>query len=86
MILTDPGGGLNFDGASLDSPERVVFSSPDAGVWTIDVQGFTVHGDLDDGDSDSDSDSDAESEWELRVTADGVRVDGDDDDGDSDSD
>ncbi len=42
IILIDPNGNFNFDGAGLGSPERSSISSPVAGTWTILVNGFTV--------------------------------------------
>ena len=100
MILTDPNGTVFFDGATLNSPERVEVFSPIGGAWTVSIDGFTVWGD-DDDDDDHDDDHDKkhkkdkddkhdkdkhdeDSEWELRVTADGVRVEGSDDEEDDD--
>jgi len=60
MILLLPDGTMNFDGATLNSPERVVIKDPKPGVWTVYVNGFTVFGQSD--------------EWQLRATADGVRL------------
>jgi subtilisin family serine protease len=42
MFITDPSFGLNFDGATLNAPERAVVASPEAGEWIFDVIGFTV--------------------------------------------
>lgn len=61
LILITPSNALNFDGATLDSPERVVIENPEAGDWTAAVQGFTVWG----------VHGSSQSHWELRVTADG---------------
>ncbi|MGB0496025.1 MAG: S8 family peptidase [Kangiellaceae bacterium] len=44
LILLDPSFGVNFDGATFSSPERVVIDNPEAGVWTSIIQGYTVHG------------------------------------------
>lgn len=79
LILVDPDVGVNFDGATLDSPERVVLGNPPAGTWTAFVDGFTVFCDDECGDDDGD-------EWELRVTADGERLEDADADDDDDSD
>ena len=42
LIVRSPGGVLNFTGATLDSPETVTIANPQAGNWTIFVDGFTV--------------------------------------------
>jgi hypothetical protein len=60
LILQDPGGGLNFDGATLASPERTVVANPTPGTWTALIQGFTVQFN--------------EELWTLTATADGVRL------------
>lgn len=44
LILRSPGGVLNFNGATLDSPETVTIANPQSGTWTIFVDGFTVFG------------------------------------------
>jgi len=44
LIVFDPDGNLFLDGATLDSPERLIFEAPTAGVWTIIVEGFLLHG------------------------------------------
>lgn len=49
LIITDPNFDFNFDGATLDAPERVVVANPDAGEWFLDVIGFTVWQKPDDG-------------------------------------
>ncbi len=47
MILCPPGvpfgSACNFEGATLNSPERVVLTKPLAGTWTVYVVGFTVN-------------------------------------------
>jgi hypothetical protein len=60
LVLQDPNGGLNFDGAALASPERVVVENPTPGTWTALIQGTTVqlHQEL----------------WALTALADGVRL------------
>jgi hypothetical protein len=42
LILKDPAGHLNFDGATLDSPETVAVHNPAPGTWTIFVDGFEL--------------------------------------------
>jgi subtilisin family serine protease len=42
LILEAPGGALNFDGATLNSPERVTITSPAPGTWTATVIGFSL--------------------------------------------
>ena len=44
MILQSPSGVFNFTGATLDSPETATVTAPEAGTWTILVDGFTVFG------------------------------------------
>ncbi len=61
VILVDPFGNLNFDGATLNVPERATISSPVAGTWTAFVDGFTVH-------------TSGGDRFKLLVTADGVRL------------
>ena len=46
MILVDPDGNFNFDGATLNSQETATVLNPKPGVWTILVDGFTVYGKL----------------------------------------
>jgi Subtilase family/Bacterial pre-peptidase C-terminal domain len=57
MTLIDPSSVVNFDGATLNSPERVVVVNPQPGTWTILVDGFTVHG----------VNHGSQSKWELRA-------------------
>ena len=64
MIVTDPSSALFFDGATGDSPERLEVSSPVAGTWRFDIEGFTVHGEH----------GGPRSKYELRCDADGVRL------------
>ena len=79
LILVDPTfSSVNFDGATLASPERVVIDNPTAGAWFAFIDGFTVHGVID---------GKPYSKYELTVKADGEVVeldDSDDDDDDSD--
>lgn len=42
IIITDPDNNLNFDGATLASPEFVSIASPTAGEWNFEVNGFTI--------------------------------------------
>jgi hypothetical protein len=42
LILVTPGGGLNFDGATLDNPEVVAVNNPAPGQWLAFVDGFEV--------------------------------------------
>jgi subtilisin family serine protease len=60
MILIDPDGMLNFDGATASCPERAIIDNPAPGLWTVLINGFTVQQFRD--------------WWILRVTADGVRL------------
>jgi hypothetical protein len=42
LLVIDPAGHLVTDGATLNSPERVVIANPTAGQWTVLVNGFTI--------------------------------------------
>lgn len=44
MVLLGPGGVVNIDGATANSPEKVTIQDPAAGTWTIVVDGFLVFG------------------------------------------
>ncbi len=44
IIVIDPAGEPNFDGATLASPERLTITDPAPGVWTLLVDGFMLHG------------------------------------------
>jgi hypothetical protein len=44
LVLIDPAGHINYDGASLNSPERVEIAKPTPGRWTAAIIGFTIHG------------------------------------------
>jgi subtilisin family serine protease len=57
LILIDPAAHVNFDGATLDSPEEVTVLKPAAGLWTVVVDGFDVPAKFD--------------HFELRVAVDG---------------
>ncbi|MCP4271409.1 MAG: S8 family serine peptidase [Gammaproteobacteria bacterium] len=60
LIVLDSYGYPYFEGATFASPERLSVTDPVPGIWTVIVQGYTVH-------SDGDED-DAKSKWELRAT------------------
>jgi hypothetical protein len=42
LILIDPFGGINFDGATLDSVERATIANPAAGNWIAIISGFDI--------------------------------------------
>ncbi len=42
MIILDPDGNENIDGATLASPERAVLEAPAPGVWTVLVNAFAL--------------------------------------------
>lgn len=44
LILFDPNGNPYYEGATLDSPERVGIENPEPGQWTILVTGYQLHG------------------------------------------
>jgi subtilisin family serine protease len=60
LILIAPDGALNFDGATLSSPEHVIVNNPLAGTWIATVHGFEIHTGTD--------------KFELRVALDGKVV------------
>ena len=66
LIVLDPNDEPNFDGATLDIPERLSIDDPARGRWTILVTGFMLHGFRD--------------RYELRITDQDGRSLGDDDD------
>jgi hypothetical protein len=43
LVLVDPNGNQDFDGATLNSPERAFVANPTPGVWTAHVQGFAIN-------------------------------------------
>jgi hypothetical protein len=43
MILVAPDGTLNFDGATINGLERAAIQNPQAGVWQILVNGYTIY-------------------------------------------
>jgi subtilisin family serine protease len=42
LIRVNNDGDADWDGVSLDCPERITVSNPAAGTWTVAVTGFTV--------------------------------------------
>jgi hypothetical protein len=60
LILIAPDGAVNFDGATLSSPEHVVVNNPLPGTWFATVHGFEIHTGTD--------------KFELRVALDGKVV------------
>ncbi|MCG6970327.1 MAG: S8 family serine peptidase [Gammaproteobacteria bacterium] len=54
LIVFDPDGVPYFEGATLDSPERLSVDNPSTGLWTILVTGYMLHG--------------YEDKYQLRVT------------------
>ena len=57
LILIQPDGGLNFDGATLNGPESVMVANPMPGTWYAVINGFEVHV--------------PDDRYELRVSLDG---------------
>jgi len=57
LILLAPNHLANLSGATMNSPERVTLNSPAAGVWTVILSGFEVHG--------------GDDKFELRIALDG---------------
>jgi subtilisin family serine protease len=43
LVLEDPNGNFNFDGATINTPERVTIANPTPGVWTAHIQGFQIN-------------------------------------------
>jgi hypothetical protein len=57
MVVVDPSGGeTSF--ASLDAPERGAVNDLESGIWTVRIEGFTVHG----------LHGRGEARWRLRIT------------------
>ena len=50
LMLIDPNGNLNFDGATLNGRERAVVKNPTPGQWTLAIVGFSVFGPAPQGD------------------------------------
>ncbi|MGH9904237.1 MAG: PPC domain-containing protein [Pyrinomonadaceae bacterium] len=42
MFLIRPNGTVVFDGAALNTPERVLVANPAAGTWIVVVAGFSI--------------------------------------------
>jgi hypothetical protein len=61
VVLVDPNGNVDVDGATLNSPERAVIANPTPGVWTAYVQGFQINQGI----------INNQDLWVLRVNADG---------------
>jgi hypothetical protein len=57
LLLVDPGGAMNTDGATLDNPEVVAIKNPAPGTWVALLSGFEIHTRFD--------------RYELRVSLDG---------------
>lgn len=57
LVLVDPGGVMNTDGATLDNPEVVTIPDPAPGTWVALLSGFEIHSRFD--------------RYELRVSLDG---------------
>jgi hypothetical protein len=75
LILQDPAAKQNFDGATLNSPERVTLKNPAAGAWKALVNGFTINGDFDDDHNQGFGWRRVKrDDFELRITVDGVRL------------
>lgn len=60
LLLVDPGGAVNTDGATLDNPEVVAIKNPAPGTWVALLSGFEIHTRFD--------------RYELRVSLDGQVV------------
>lgn len=44
LYLVDPNDNIIFDGATLNSPERIVIDDPMPGDWIAVIEGFSLHG------------------------------------------
>lgn len=47
LVITDPDGNLIFDAATLASPEMLTIETPIPGIWTVNVEGFSLHSSTD---------------------------------------
>jgi hypothetical protein len=65
LVLEDPNGNIDFDGATLSTPERATVTNPTPGVWTAHIQGFQINSLFNVFNSDI---------WTLRASADGHRL------------
>jgi len=66
MMVVAPDGTENWDGATLNSPERATFATPAPGVYTVYVNGYTVFGPLS-GDHDTGPRGAKTDHYDLRV-------------------
>lgn len=66
MVVVAPDGTENWNGATLNSPERATFATPAPGVYTVMVNGYTVFGPLSD-DRDSNPRGAKTDRYNLRV-------------------
>jgi hypothetical protein len=65
LVLEDPNGNIDFDGATLSTPERATVNNPTPGIWTAHIQGFQINALFNVFNSDI---------WTLRASADGHRL------------
>jgi Subtilase family len=65
LILEDPNANVIFDGATINTPERVSIANPTAGTWTAHIQGFQINSIFSLFNADF---------WTLRASADGNRL------------
>jgi hypothetical protein len=65
LVLEDPNGNIDFDGATLSTPERATVTNPTPGVWTAHIQGFQINALFNVFNADI---------WTLRASADGHRL------------
>jgi hypothetical protein len=66
LILVDPDGNMDFDGATMNGLESAVVKHPKPGNWTILVDGFDIFGKLADDGSESGPQTDT---YHVRVFA-----------------
>ncbi len=64
LVVMDPNGNTILDGATLNSPERVLVANPTPGIWTARIQGFQINQGIVNG----------QDLWTLHVKADGQAV------------
>jgi hypothetical protein len=50
LVLIDPNGNMDFDGATLNGRERAVVNNPTPGQWVLAIVGFNVFGKAPQGD------------------------------------
>ena len=46
LIVIDPDGNYNFDGATLNGHETAIVGNPKPGTWLVLIDGFDVFGKL----------------------------------------